>query len=84
MSSEKEFDNWRCESCDKNMPKSELVGHLKEHGITTASGTRSMLSHADGRDFFEWRFEWDIGGLKFFQHTRSLRRGADKRAWRDM
>lgn len=77
----KEFDNWWCKSCEKEIPKAELVDHLKEHGITTDNGTRSMISHADGQDFFDWTFEWDIGGVKFIQHTRTLRRGADKRAW---
>ena len=75
----KEFNNWHCETCQKSMTQSELPEHLtKEHGITDDSGKRSMLSHVDGRDFYDWTYQWTIGGMKFVQHTRSLRRGADK------
>jgi len=70
----KEFNNWHCLACDKTMPYDEVVAHLQNvHGIFETKGTQEMISHADGRDFYDWRFKWTIAGLIFMQHSRTMR-----------
>jgi hypothetical protein len=70
------FNVWCCEECDglKPMEQTEFQAHLiNVHRIIETDGTRSMRMHLDGTDFYEWVWDWEIGGKKFTQHTRSLR-----------
>lgn len=57
---------------------------LKEvHGIdpATTKGTRSMRMHIDGRDWFSYVYDWEIGGKQFKQQTRTPRCGQNRRNW---
>jgi hypothetical protein len=61
-----------------------FLKRLKEvHGIdpATTKGQRSTRMHMDGDTWFSYEWEWTIGGKKFHQSTRQLRRGMDREIW---
>lgn len=65
-------------------PHAEFMKRLKEvHGIDpkTTKGTKKMLMHMDGDTWFAWDYEWEIGGKKFTQHTRTNRTGENLHIW---
>jgi hypothetical protein len=75
---------WTCPNCEGHpeIPQNHFVNHLKEkHGITDAKGKRSMISHLDGDTWFAWNYEWEIGGLKFFQSTCDKRSPESAAMW---
>ena len=85
--SERRFGSfWVCPNCPDN-PEFEheaMMKHLKEvHGIDpkTIKGKKSMLMHLDGDTWFSWDYEWEIGDLKFLQHTCSKRTRSDAMHW---
>ena len=77
---------WCCPNCSKepDFTHEAMMTHLKEaHGIDakTTQGTKRMLMHIDGSDFYESQSEWTIAGLKFYQTTRNQRTGEDAMMW---
>ena len=72
-----EYNLCRCQTCadSKDMGFEDFLKHLESvHGIKRGtSGTRSMIMHADGRDFSDWTYQWEIGDVKFIQTTRTMR-----------
>lgn len=77
---------WICPNCEGN-PEFEhdaMMTHFKEvHALDpkTTKGKKSMLCHVDGDTWFCWAYEWEIGGLKFHQHTCSKRSPEDAANW---
>ena len=77
---------WVCPNCPGN-PEFEhqaMMVHLKEtHGIDvkTTKGTRRMLMHVDGSDFYSSAYEWEIKGLKFLNSTCHKRTGQNTAMW---
>jgi len=75
---------WVCPTCaNAEFDQSEMRAHFRDaHGIdsTTTKGTRVMLSHLDGSDWFSWNYEWTIAGMKFLQSTCTKR--TKSTAWR--
>ena len=73
----KEYSLWVCCECDSEaMEHKDIIKHMRNvHNINTQNGkgTRKMLMHADARDFYKWKYEWDIEGLKFLQETCNKR-----------
>ncbi len=76
---------WVC--CDKEFPSvDEMKAHLLEvHKIdgSKTQGTRSMLAHMDGADWFSWDYKWEYPGLTFTQHTCQKRDKASRMNWQD-
>jgi hypothetical protein len=69
---------------DAEFSHADFLKRLKEvHGIdpATTKGTRRMVMHMDGDTWFSYVWEWEIGGKKFTQATRQLRRGLDRQIW---
>ena len=72
------FDVWKCMSCEgePEFERPEAMRHMQEvHGIDTktAKGSRKMLMHLDGRDWFQSNYEITINGLVFVNYCRSRR-----------
>lgn len=76
----KEYNICTCLSCEGNpeFDHPEMMKHLSEkHGIDSKSskGTREMLMHMDGEDFYTWRYKWTLdAGVTFEQETCNKRR----------
>jgi hypothetical protein len=73
-----DFDVWFCQECEgtPQFERAEMMRHLKDvHQIdpTTAKGTRRMIMHLDGRDWFQSNYEWEINGMKFSNQVRCER-----------
>jgi len=71
-----EYDLWLCCSCEDSEPmeRKDMLKHMESvHKITTKEGTRSILVHMDGTNFYIWKYEWEIEGYKFIQETRCKR-----------
>lgn len=61
----------------------EFIEHLeKVHKITDTKGTRSMMMHLDGKDFYSYMWSWEIGGMKFVQTTNSKRGRESQGYWK--
>ncbi len=72
------FNIWQCESCEgqPEFEQADFEKHLKEvHGIDPKDmrGSRSMVLHIDGRDWYQTNYEWVIKGLAFLQSCRNKR-----------
>mgnify|MGYP003440576923 CR=1 FL=1 len=67
---------WLC--CDKTFSQPEIVEHLKTvHNVQQPiNGTRSMITHLDGREYFESHYKWKVGELVLHQSVR-MERAAD-------
>lgn len=78
-----EKNDFFCDSCKSDaMSVDQLKTHLKEkHGITDTNGTRKMLMHTDGADWFGYQYEWTIGGLKFLQSLVQKRDEESRMYW---
>lgn len=70
-----EYNRYKCLVC-ADEPEFEHEGIMKHlqniHGITpeVTKGVRDVLMHADGANFFIWRYRWTLdGGIKFEQET---------------
>ena len=77
---------WICQGCQGNpeFEHAEMMAHLQEvHGIDpkTTKGTKTMMTHMDGTDWFASQHEWDIAGLKCLQTTTCKRSAESKRYW---
>ena len=77
---------WICQGCLGNpeFDHAEMMTHLQEvHGIDTKTtkGTKTMMTHMDGTDWFASQHEWDINGLKCLQTTTCKRSAESKRYW---
>lgn len=77
---------WICPNCEGSpeFDHEAMMKHLKDaHQIDPKStkGKKSMLMHLDGDTWFSWDFEWEIGGLKFNQHTCNKRSQDDMMRW---
>lgn len=79
-----------CETCkpkdgsEPEMDVEALKVHMQTvHGVDVLAtqGTREMLMHMDGRDFYQSNFRWTVGGVIFTEIDWQPRRGADKRIW---
>ena len=84
---ERRFGEWWL---DINLPDApevatsgkQMGAYLKEkYGITSTKGTRSMVMHVDGADWFSWQYEWTFDGKKFVQFTCDRRSGQDAAMW---
>jgi len=74
----KEYNVYFCETCESKpefKSPEEVMEHLRiVHGIQKGTkGTRSMLAHIDGRDYYKYAFAWEIGGVKLTQETQNRR-----------
>lgn len=69
----KPSNDWICLQCP-GKPSFEhpaMMEHLKNvHQIDTKNtkGSRALLAHIDGSDFFTYTWEWTIRDLKFVQN----------------
>lgn len=84
---EKKFGSWwSCETCGEKQPsmeQAEFIKHLEEvHHIKETKGTRSLMMHLDGADWYSYAWSWEIGGLKFVQTTNSKRSKQDAMYWK--
>lgn len=61
--------------CEQEFTQKEVIAHLKEvHQIdTSAPGTRRMIRHIDGKDFFRSDYEWKFGDLVLHQSVQQER-----------
>lgn len=69
---------------DQVFEHAEMMKRLKEvHGIdpATTKGKKQMVWHIDGTTWFDWRWDWEIGGKTFQQSTRTMRSGEDAAYW---
>lgn len=76
-----------CQACEDHFeaPWKEFMEHCqKVHGVVkNEEGTREMLMHLDGKNFFEWRYTCKFGDkVTFLECNRQKRRGLDKAMWR--
>lgn len=69
-------NRWVCVTCNsKSMTQNKMKSHLdSDHGISgDLKGSRQMLIHIDGRDFFasdyNWVFETNKGEVNAVQKT---------------
>ena len=82
----KKYNVFYCETCAEHpeMSMDEMKAHLETvHGITKLEGTRSMILHVDGPDFYCSKFAWEIGGVKLTQECQNKRSGEDAMYWGD-
>ena len=68
-------------SCD-DKPEFHDLASMKEHlqsvhKLTEFKGSRSMVVHLDCADSYHSTFEWNISGVKFYQHTCNPRHKND-------
>jgi hypothetical protein len=49
--------------------------------ISKTKGSRLMVLHLDGTDFFESTYEWTFGKVSFTEHTRDSRTKEDAMLW---
>lgn len=79
------YNLWSDETApEQSFTHEEMMKRLKEvHGIdpATTKGQRSMMSHIDGDTWFTYNYQWTIGGKKFYQSIRQLRRGSNRAIW---
>lgn len=81
---EGEWNLFKCLSCkgEPEFTPEELKAHLQDtHGITETKGTRRMIFHLDGTDFFQSEYEWQIGEVKLDQQVRCKRDKESKKLW---
>ena len=75
-----EFNLFKCETCndDVELESDAFTEHLLTvHGIPKGTPMkRSMMMHADARDFYEYHYLWESGDVKFHQLIR-LKRDKD-------
>lgn len=68
---------WRCETCEgrPEIPFDQLLAHLRSHGINEEKimGERSLRTHIDGRDTYQYVFEWKIGDVRLTQREYGVR-----------
>lgn len=67
------FNVWSC--CDNSFTHEEVMKHLEEvHGLQRPlKGSREMIQHIDGREYFQSDYKWTIGELVLYQSVRSVR-----------
>ena len=76
----KEYNVCKCLSCEgePEFDHPDMMKHLTEkHGIDpkNTKGTREMLMHMDGKNFYTWRYKWTLdAGVIFEQETCFKRR----------
>lgn len=76
------FDIWKCMACDGEPEFSQgaMREHLASvHGIDarTTQGTRKMLMHMDGRNWFQTNYQFDIKGVTLINFCRQRRSRRD-------
>jgi len=73
----KEFHFFVC--CDQQFDAEGVISHLKEihKADPNAKITRKKALHLDGRDWFEWQFEWDFGNEIKILEARRFKRDND-------
>lgn len=76
---------WTCVSCqDKpTMPHAEMIQHLLEkHGLQKPlQGTKQMLMHLDGTDWYSSTYSWKIGEVELQEFWQCPRRKDDMMRW---
>jgi hypothetical protein len=73
-----------CETCRQTAPMSldAMREHLRTvHKKKVLQGMRRMLAHIDGRDTYEFTWEWKFGKVLVTEHTVNKRSKADRRMW---
>lgn len=72
-----EFNLFKCETCNDGveLESDAFMIHLETvHGIPKGTQMkRSMLMHADARDFYEYTYAWEVNDVKFYQCIRCKR-----------
>jgi hypothetical protein len=79
-----EFNVFYCETCAEHpeMTPEEAIEHVKiVHGISEMKGTRSMIVHLDGKDFYCSKYAWDIGGVNLTQECQNRRSPESAAYW---
>jgi hypothetical protein len=70
-----------CSNCNLELSDGKQAAeHLKVvHGIKNTQGTRTMILHIDGSNFYESQYEWIIGDVKLVEvcHNERKPRGGD-------
>lgn len=78
-----ESNLFSCVNCIKdNMTTEQVKEHMaNEHDLDIAcvSGKRTMLMHADARDYYKYVFEWEFGDVKLLQSI--IQECQDKSGW---
>lgn len=85
----KEFHLCVCKTCEKKvrLPWKEFMKHCKNvHGLKEGEeGTRTVLMHIDGRDFYEWIYICKFGDkVEFLEVQRNIRRGKNADIWESL
>lgn len=82
----KEYNHFYCVNC-KSGPM-DSIEKVKAHlldvhhiDITDKQFTRSMLSHIDARDYYQWKYLWKIEDVELEQETLNKRTGEDAEMW---
>lgn len=75
---------WIC--CNKEFTHDEFKSHLlDDHKVDVnekTQGTKKMLMHLDGSDYFSSQYEWEIAGVKgIIQNTCSKRSKSSRMYW---
>ncbi len=78
--------SWTCPQCEGNpeFDHPQMMKHLAEvHQIDpkTTKGTKRMMMHVDGSDFYASQYEWTIGEKIFVQNACHKRTGLNKQMW---
>lgn len=75
-----------CETCKQK--DAMTLDAMKEHfravhqiDVTKTKGTREMVMHLDGTDFYESNYVWTFGDVKMVEATWNPRSKADRALW---
>ncbi len=75
---ETSFNRWKCLECEDQpeFEHADMMKHLQEvHQIDlkTAKGTRQMVMHLDGSNWYQSDYKIEIDGKKFMNYVRNKR-----------